>query len=416
MCVAVRGLILFLVCLTLGCEGAIEFPGDPFRPELVVTSEFSAHSSWHAIVQRTVGFDEVVSLPAVVEHATITVAGNDGSLVELKHKGGGFYQSNCCRPETGITYQLVVEADGFAQATAIDALPAPLGIDAVRRTSVTREGQPVARLEVDINDDGGVRNYYELSIVFDPRWYHVRFTVLNAEVKDQLRDYGAGDFIEPDLSIIYVHRALLHDEAFDGRALTLILETDPSVPVEQIGGPLSVKMRTVSEAYYQYWRTQLLQENSSMDPFAEPVTIRSNVTGGHGVFAGYAPETYGELTDAVMHERISGSYVISDFVVSQNGRGQDYIALGGSGELNVLNDNTVLGGLQIPIDEGEPRSASLDGGFVLRGTTIRLFHSAKTVIRDMKFEFRPDTGSLEGFLTIDRNQGVHVRFERKDAG
>ena len=414
MRVAAGGLILLLVSQTLGCEGVVEFPGEPLTPELVVTSEFSAHSSWHAIVQRTVGFDEVISLPATVEHATVTVAGNDGSLVELKHKGGGFYQSSCCRPETGVTYQLVAEADGFAQARAIDALPVPLGVEAVRRTRVTREGRPVARLEVDMDDDGGIRNFYELSIVFDPRWYHIGFTILNAELKDQLSDYGVGDFIEPDLSVIYVRRALLHDEAFDGTSLTLVLETDPFSSIEQIGGPLSVKIRTVSEVYYRYWRTQLLQERSLTDPFAEPVTIHSNVTGGHGVFAGYASETYGELTDVVMRERISGSYEISDFEIRQDGRGRNYIGLGGSGELDVLSDNTVRGDVEIPIDEGEVWSASLDGGFALRGITIRFFHSAETVIRDMEFNFSPDTGSLESVLSIDRNQGVRVRFARKD--
>lgn len=409
-----KGLLLLLACLTLGCESPIEFPGDSFRPELVVVSEFSEHSSWHAVVQRTVDFDEVVALPAAVENATVTVTGDDGSVVELTHKGGGFYQSNCCRPKPGITYQLAANADGFAQASAIDGLPMPARIKAVRRTSVIREGRPAARLEIDFNDEVGVRNYYELSLVLDLRWYDIRFTILNAEVRDQLSDYGTGDILEPDLATIYVERLLLHDEAIDGQALTLILETDPFSSIEQIGGPVSVKLRTVSEAYYQYWRTRWFQDNSEGDPFVEPVRIRSNVTGGHGLFGGYAPETHGALTDAAMREQLSGSYRISNFEVRQDGIGQNYMETGGSGELDVRTDNTVFGGMQIPINEGEPWSVSLNGGFVLRGTTIRLLHSANTVIRDMDFAFYPDTNSLEGYVTIDFGQGVHVAFERKD--
>ena len=409
-----KGYFLLLACQTLGCESPIEFPGDPFRPELVVISEFSEHSSWQAAVQRTVDFDEVVALPAVVENATVTVTGDDGSMVELKHKGGGFYQSNCCRPKPGITYQLAADADGFAQASAIDGLPIPARIKGVRRTSVIREGRPAARLEIDFDDEGGVRNYYELSLVLDVRWYDIRFTILNAEVRDQLSDYGTGDILEPDLATIYVERLLLHDEAIDGQAFTLVLETDPFHSIEQIGGPLSVKLRTVTEAYYQYWRTRRLQDNSEGDPFVEPVRIRSNVTGGRGLFGGYAPETHGALTDAAMREQISGSYIISRFRVRQDGIGRNYMGLGGSGELNVRTDNTVIGGMQIPIDEGEPWSVSLNGGFVLRGTTIRLLHSANTVIRDMDFEFRPETNSLHGNVTIDFGQGVHVAFERKD--
>ena len=411
---AAKGSLLILACWTMGCEGPIEFAGDPFTPELVVTSEFSTQSPWYAVVQRTVGFEEVVSLPTVVENASVTISGSDGSLVELEHKGGGFYQSDCCRPETGITYELAVEADGFAKATAIDMLPAPTEIQAVRRTSAVREGQPTTRLEVDIKDDGSTRNYYELSIIYDPRWYILEFTILNAEIKDQLQEFGVGDILLPDLTTVYVHRMLLHDDVFNGKDVTLILETYPSGAVARVGGSLSVKLRTVSEAYYQYWRTQMVQNHTRKDPFAEPVMVQSNITGGHGVFAGYAPETYGELSDAVMREQVSGSYKLTKFEGIEDGVSNSYIALGGSGELEISNDNTVLGAMEIPIGDGDPRSASLDGGFLIRGPYIRLFHSAKTALQDMELTFSPESGHLNGSLTIDWNQGVYVRFSRED--
>ncbi|MDE2955473.1 MAG: DUF4249 domain-containing protein [Bacteroidota bacterium] len=410
----VRSLIPLLLCIVLGCEGPVEFPGYPYQPKLVVTSEFSAQSAWHAVLQRTVGFDEVVSFPVGVEHATIAVTGDDGSQVELMHKGGGFYQAGCCRPKPGVTYQMVVRADGFVQATASDRLPATVPIDVVRRTTVVREGRPTARLEIDFQDARGVRNYYELSVLLDVRWLPVGFTVLNVEVQDQLQDYGVGDFIEPDLAAIFVRRVLLHDDGFDGKAYTLILEVDPFHSVEEIGGPLSVKLRTVSEAYYQYRRSQLLQENLSVDPFAEPVTIRSNVMGGHGVFAGYAPQTHGDLSDTVLLQRIAGPYVLSYFDVRRDGAGFLYVTGGDSGKLELQTDHRVLGELQIPLNNGEFWSASLDGGFVLSGTSLRLFHSADTALRDMEFEYRPEYSTLNGNIAIDFGEYVAVEFKKAD--
>ena len=409
-----RGLLLLLAIGAIGCESAVEFPGAPFRSELVVTSEFSAESPWIVIVQRTVGFDEVVTFPVSVENATVTIEGNDGSRVELEHKGGGFYHSNCCKPQAGVTYQLQVEAEGFETVTATDKLPKPVGIQDVKRTPVTAQWGPAERLEVDIKDDGTTENYYELSILWDLHWEVLEFTVLNAELQDQLGDYALGTVFEPDLDKIYTYRMLLHDEAFDGRELSLIVETYPSEGIAVLGGGLSVKFRTVSEAYYQYHRAKLLQDNARDDPFAEPVGILSNVTGGHGVFAGYAPETHGELSDAAIRNKIAGTYDLIGYEVRQDGIEQFYHLQGGLGELEVRNDHTVSGSLSLQIGIGEDWSASLDGGYRLRNRTIWLSHSSKTFFHDLEFDFDPVWRTLWASYTVDWKNGAYIKFEQKE--
>ena len=411
-----RGLLLFLVIVGLGCESAVEFPGAPFRSELVVTSEFSAESPWIVIVQRTVGFDEVVTFPVSVENATVTIEGNDGSRVELEHKGGGFYHSNCCKAHAGVTYQLQVEADGFEAVTAIDRLPEPVYIKDVRRTSVAAELGPATRLEVDFEDVGGTHNFYELSILLDSHWYEVPFTVRNADLQDQLRDYAFNDILVPDLYTVYVRSVLLHDQPFDGQALGLVLDTDPYYPLEEIGGEISFKLRAVSEAYYRYRHSQRQQDNTRSNPFAEPVELRSNVTGGRGLFAGYAPETHGVLSDAVMYERLATAYQVGYFQVHRDGTGLDYADFGGTAGLNVLRDQTVQGTLRLRTEDGAPWTAVLDGGFRLQGTTLRFFHSPHSILRDMEFTFDPAEGSFQAGLALDERQAVYVKFVRKDAG
>ena len=411
-----RGLLLLLAIGAIGCESAVEFPGAPFRSELVVTSEFSAESPWIVIVQRTVGFDEVVTFPVSVENATVTIEGNDGSRVELEHKGGGFYHSNCCRPQAGVTYRLQVEAKGFETVTAIDRLPEPTEIQDVQRSPISREGDLATRMEVSISDNGSTGNFYEVSMLLDERWREIRFTVLNAELQDQLNDYALGDIVEPDLSTIYVRQLLLHDKEFDGRAITLVLETDPFSRVRQIGGPVTVNVRTVSEAYYRYRRTRLLQKNTSKDPFAEPVEVRSNVKGGLGVFAGYAPETHGVLSDAVLRERFAGTFELTNYEVKQNGTEKYYVLQGGSGELRFQSDNTVRGNVSLPISDGESWSVSLDGGYYLRGRSVWFFHSAQTFFKAAEFDFTPDTGRLSASEYLDKYTGVYIRFGRKEDG
>ena len=415
-----RGLLLLLVMVAIGCESAVEFPGAPFRSELVVTSEFSAESPWIVVVQRTVGFDEVVTFPVSVENATVTIDGDDGSRVELEHKGGGFYHSNCCKAHAGVTYQLQVEAEGFETVTAIDRLPEPTVIQDVRITSVNAEWGPAKRLEVDFKDDGNTANFYELSVSWDLRWSEREFTILNAELQDQLNDYALGSIFEPELDKIYARRMLLHDKAFDNREIALILETYPSNAIAELGGGLSVKIRTVSEAYYRYRRTQVLQDNATSDPFAEAVEVRSNVRGGLGMFAGYAPETHGELSDAFMRDRIAGFYeLVSYMLLDADGNGRDRIGEGGEGkgELRLRSDNTVLGSISLPIGEGEFWSAPLDGGFLLKGNWLRLFHSDKTLIQDLDVRFEPERNRLAGSIWDESTQlGIHFSFKRKEDG
>ena len=404
----------------MGCEGTVEFPGAPSRSELVVTSEFSAESPWVVIVQRTVGFDEVVTFPASVQNATVTIEGDDGSRVELEHKGGGFYHSNCCKPQAGVTYQLQVEAKGFEPVSAIDMLPEPAKIQDMRMTSVNAEWGPTKRLEVDFKDDGSTVNFYELSVLWNLRWSEVEFTVLNAEIQDQLNDYALGSIFEPDLDKIYAHRMLLHDKAFDSREFTLILETYPSNGIAELGGGLSVKMRTVSEAYYRYRRSQVLQNNATSDPFAEPVEVRSNVRGGLGMFAGYAPETHGELSDAFMRDRITGFYeLVSYILLERDGDGRDRIGEGGEGKgkLHLRSDNTALGSISLPIGEGEFWSVSLDGGFLLKGNWLRVFHSDKTLIQDLDVRIEPERNRLAGSIRDEVTKlDTHFSFKRKDDG
>ena len=406
-----RGLLLLLATGALGCESAIEFPGAPFRSELVVTSEFSAESPWIVIVQRTVGFDEVVTFPASVENATVTIEGNNGSRVELLHKGGGFYHSNCCPPLAGVTYRLQVEGEGFETLVATDMLPESTGIQDVRRTVSGTTDLPVDRLEIDIKDDGTTRNHYELSVLLDLLWHEIDLTILNPELTDQLNDYAVSEFDDPGLYKVFVPRLLLHDKDFDGRTLTIRLEAFPSIPIDELGGKASVKLRTVSEGYYWYRRSLLFQENYGEEPFAEPVEILSNVTGGHGVFAGYTPETHGELSDVVMRNRIAGSYVLEGFDAPGSS-----LHLG-SGELVLHSDNTVQGSVKLPRGDGGWWSASLDGGFLQRGKWVRLFHSEPTIFRSaaMLYDAQRKTLTIR-IRDHATNQLVEYRFKRKDDG
>ena len=53
-----------------------------------------------------------------------------------------------------------------------------------------------------------------------------------------------------------------------------------------------VYLISASEDYFRYKRTYSLQEESSGDPFAQPVNVYNNIENGFGIVAGYSEDVF----------------------------------------------------------------------------------------------------------------------------
>ena len=401
--------IAALLAATAGCETIVDVDVGTRPAELVVTSLFTPDEPWRVLVQRTVGTQEVAAFPAVVEDAIVTIRGDDGSFVALSHKGGGFYHAGSFFPRAGVTYTLHAAADGFRTVEAVDRLPASAVVTAVRVRARSDADQETKRIDIEIRDDGEVRNFYELSVLDDRQVYQVPFTLLNTELEDQIRSLDPGDLFEPELTTPYIYRALIRDDPFDGKTFTFRLETDD---FPGIHGDATVYIRTVSEAYFLYRRTRLLQQAAEKNPFVEPVMIQSNIRGGQGVFAGYSLHTHGALSPRRLRTMASGAWEALEFAAIEDDEPVNYLAEGGLVEITLHPDFTVIGHMQLPSLDGALVTITLDGGFSLQDSDIRLFHSTDTILRDMNLRFDPDSNSLSGGIG-DPRHGTYIRFAQQ---
>ena len=83
--------------------------------------------------------------------------------------------------------------------------------------------------------------------------------------------------------------AYLSDASFDGESRTISLDSQLFLPRSDSPlPPIGVVVGSMSADYFQYHRSLARQERSGGDPFADPVGLYSNVTGGVGVLGGYA--------------------------------------------------------------------------------------------------------------------------------
>ena len=67
----------------------------------------------------------------------------------------------------------------------------------------------------------------------------------------------------------------------------VLFPSRPQLLTPQFYPTIIVTLRTVSEDFYNYKITGSLHDNSSDNPFAQPVNVYKNIDNGFGIFAGY---------------------------------------------------------------------------------------------------------------------------------
>ncbi|MXZ18530.1 MAG: DUF4249 domain-containing protein [Rhodothermaceae bacterium] len=383
-------LILFIP--SLGCEAVLEIELERVSPEIVVTAVFTENQPWQVLLQRTVAVHEEGLLPSTIEHAAVSVHGNDGSMAELVHKGGGFYYGDTSLPQSGVAYTLSVEVDGYARIHATDQIPAELKVQNVQYED---DGQ---RMQITLEDEDGVNNYYAVSIFSSPQIIQQSFSVLNAELSEQMKQFAVQDPFTPYSDRPQVDVALIHDKPFDGKQFDLSLDLgfgseDPTTHV-----------RSVSKAYYDYFLSRVVQGNIIGSPFAEPAPLKSNVRGGQGIFAGYTLHVEGDLSPENIKNRIIGTYYRSEAYVAPS----DPDAIFAEIEFSLHQDHSVTGSLQYPSPNGSGAVISLDGGYTIIDNSsrpyflVQLHHGSDTFFRNVELKVNADFKDQSIYLTTDQ--------------
>ena len=431
----VFGLVI-LLSVVVGCENLIEIEIQDASPEIVVIAPFTVDVPWQVSLQSTVSIHDTTPKPAVIENASVIIQGDDGSMVELSHWGGGFYTAPTTFPKLGVIYTLTVDADGYERVEASDHIPDPVMVRDVRISDLGFE----RRFEVEIQDDGNIENYYEFAIT-NARLGSEFFIVTSSELEEQMRSFAIQDPLAPDLARPELNRALIRDTPFNGERYVISLT---QLQPDQDDLEQSVYIRTVSKAHYDYYRSQIIQENANNLPFAEPAGVLSNIKNGHGIFAGYHLKVHGEATYQSVMDHLPGTYEATTYQYYDNDDDSpyplDYLSRGATIQLTLNSDYSTTGRMHLPPFGSDSLTdpveiIPLDGGYSIQGYDpgygyyiLTLYHSSDTILRDIQFVIRPDWSNL-GYLTLSSNlsrssdwaressarfNGGDIRFSRVD--
>ena len=276
-----------LLCALSACERIIEPDLPEHTPRLVLQAFFTPDSTWVAFVGRSAGILE--SLPSrerSVAEATVELLAGDRVIDELKFfQRERVYVWEKTPLQAGESYSLRVSAPGFATIQATDAIPRPVPTAIVSyitntfsRSESTIKGDLSIKLE--IQDPPGETNYYQIHLfaLFSSRREEGSFWTKDPSIiadNNETAFFGSAPFFT--------------DALFDGQTHEIELSSNYNVTEHT---RLFLQVLDISETYYEYLKSAKLHEFTQDNPFAEPVSVYSNVEGGYGIFVGYSSQTF----------------------------------------------------------------------------------------------------------------------------
>lgn len=228
-----------------------------------------------------------------VTNATVTLS--DGSkTVSLRYKANGYLYYSARAEQlpiiTGRTYTLNVTTPEGRQASATCTIPPPVSLSTVGVDSLT-ENSRTRRYFVQATwqDPAGQKNYYQTVGTLQ---MPVSQTTTASSTTVAGTTYSNLNFDDD-------FRGLFDDSDTDGTKFTSGRAFIGNVAIASAvgfrrqfkGSQISVSLLAVDATYYQYRSAVIRQGRVRGNPFAEPVLIPSNITGGLGCFSGYNSST-----------------------------------------------------------------------------------------------------------------------------
>lgn len=179
-------------------------------------------------------------------------------------------------------YRMEVSAPGYEAISGEQRMPVPVLIQSLRFErdgAIDDEGRRADGIEVQFTDPAGEENYYALEFYIEvsseqPGGDTVLFSSrIYAGTLDQIVQFGNE------------YEQIFTDKSFNGSSYTVSLYANQGAVPDFPDTRLIARLYSLSRDAFLY-DLSLRQYYDALDnPFAEPVTVHGNITGGYGIFA-----------------------------------------------------------------------------------------------------------------------------------
>lgn len=242
-----------------------------------------------------------------IDNAVMTVTDAGGTVSQMKNMGNGRYRDTSATVVGGQAYTFSVQHSTYPSVSATAAVPVPAVIDTVEVAGWLVEiNTNFVRIRIKFTDPLG-ENYYRIiaetkydaifyrdSLLPDGSWTVIKDSLYNGFGQDAfLPLYYRFEETSPYRDML---AGCFNDQLFDGAvaSVDIILDSYQFDGGYSESDDVIIRLESLSKDYFLYVSSSDAYSSANGNPFAQPVQVHSNVTGGIGIVAGHsisAPHT-----------------------------------------------------------------------------------------------------------------------------
>ena len=299
-----KGFVLLMFILgAAACTTVVDFDIPLDKPWVVVNSLFSPDSVWQVKVTYSKNILDIApgSNFLSIRNAVVTIHDPGNLVIETligsPDKSNLYSYKGKTKPMPGQSYSVQVSIKDEPVLQAANKVPThvPMHSVAVDSSRFISDGEPI-EIKISFNDPGNERNFYTVKIIEDA--FYLTGKMVNNVIKWDTLWYTQEVYFEVVNQSLTSDETglekLINDSHFNGKEYTFHLKMHS----RNLYGPKFVPrnrrliLLSITEEYYRYFSTKILQESKSYDPFAQPVQVFTNVENGLGIFAGYSASVH----------------------------------------------------------------------------------------------------------------------------
>lgn len=277
-----------MIMLFAGCELVVDVDVPVEPPVLTLNAFMIQDSIWSAQLSLSRHILDEADHQPVTDGVVVMYQG--GHAVDtLVGDGNGLYTGDNT-PEPGEAYEIRATSATYGVVSGTSYVPQPVEIGSVEVDLPEGPGPGGSFVDkffikLRMKDRAGEENFYQITAFVEQRWRDGRTG--ETQITRRMLLMSSKDPSIDNENVGSSEGIFFKDLLFDGREITLSLESE----YWQIqSGPARVYffLRTISEDFYRYKTTALLQNETSGNPFAQPAGIYNNIENGFGIFGGFS--------------------------------------------------------------------------------------------------------------------------------
>jgi Domain of unknown function (DUF4249) len=294
-------LLVIAALFMASCEKEIKVDVPPHEPRLVINSSTMQGETMKVSVGKSVGVVEYNNRKSqIIPDATVIVTVDGVSHTLQYDEMQQTYMSDITVTQ-GKTYQLKVRVKGFPDAEATAVMPEIVTLSSIRVVPQVRNTNDYGlqdELTLEFTDPATVGDYYMLNInTFpymgnpDSAGYYGYYNYSSCVTSpDPSIEENFGDpFSEQDC--LSSNAIYFNDQLFNGgrKELKLYVQTGmlDGYSTSPNGDTIHprIELYHLTEGYYKYLKATKYALDNEGNPFAEPISIYTNIKNGYGIFS-----------------------------------------------------------------------------------------------------------------------------------